>query len=186
MEIPFTFSFSPGEKPKGGTRLVSNLDIRENFPSLALERAGRGDCGIPVPGGFKLHLGKAGLRSGMAAGGAAGRRGWSIALALTGSPRPPISRGKQGDPPPGRSSLPLLGTAPATAPPGASFYRGGGELTSETAQPGTRGIVPSSGHPNRRRVAPVVPTDGCCQTGGIPQAGIRVSAGDCRNHVGHL
>lgn len=155
MEIPFTFSFSQGEKPKGGTRLVSNLDIRENFPSLASEQAGRGDCGIPVPGGLKHHLGEAGLCSGTAAG----RRGWSIVLALTGSPRPPISRGKQGDPP-GRSSPPLLGTAPsAPAWLDAGFYLGGGELSSETAQPGTRGIVPSSGHPNRRRVAPVVPTD---------------------------
>lgn len=40
-----------------------------------------------------------------------------------------------------------------------------GEFISETAQPGTLGIVPPSRHLNRRRVAPVIPAGWCCQTG---------------------
>lgn len=52
----------------------------------------------------------------------------------------------------------FLGTA-------SLFFVSGGELIGETAQPGTRGIVPPSRQLNRQRVAPVVPADWCCQTG---------------------
>jgi len=51
---------------------VSNLDIRENFRGLALERAGRGDPVIPASGGFEHQLGQAAFCWGAAAGGAAG------------------------------------------------------------------------------------------------------------------
>lgn len=57
MEIPFTFSFLQQEKPKGGTRLVSDLDIRENFPSLGLEAVASLSLKAPNITLEKLHWG---------------------------------------------------------------------------------------------------------------------------------